>query len=263
MAQQQDMKIKIKDTLNENEKNTLQYLEEEAKNFENIDFSFPLDEENILYILGFDEDTLVSALSFYLIDKENTLFHCIGATLPTYRKQGCFTQLYREGVSYLETQYQKPLQIEFLLDTACLSGKSTLQYLGAELLYAEMLMNKSLDKEDISLISDKISSINFEIDYEDDEDIYLLYADDENIGEFRLIENGESIYFFAFQIYEKFQNQGLGKSSFAYILTYIYESGCSHILLEVRGDNTKAIHIYERFGFQRMTEVEVYHLNII
>lgn len=256
----QDMRIEVKYALNKEEHDALQNLEDTAKIFENIEFSFPREDEDVLYLLGFYNDILISALSFYLIDAENALFHCIGATLPRYRKRGCFKQLYQTGISHLQAQYMLPLQIEFLLDTACISGKNALVHMGAEILYTEILMDKSLEVADIAKIKDRISEYSLDIEYDDEEDIYIIYADDEHIGEFRFIENGESIYFFAFQIYDEFQNHGYGKSSFAYILKYIYESGYSHILLEVRGDNAKAIHIYESFEFQIMTKIEAYHL---
>lgn len=58
-----------------------------------------------------------------------------------------------------------------------------------------------------------------------------------------------------------YQGQGFGKIILEYIFDYLRKQNCQDITLEVRISNTKAIKLYERFGFEIVSIRKKYYEN--
>ena len=56
-----------------------------------------------------------------------------------------------------------------------------------------------------------------------------------------------------------FQKQGIGSKLFQFILDYASEHGANRVLLEVRTNNSGAIEMYKKFGFEIVAERPNYY----
>ena len=48
------------------------------------------------------------------------------------------------------------------------------------------------------------------------------------------------------------QNRGLGKTALSLLIQWLFQSGCSKIVLDTNLTNTRAQHVYESIGFQKL-----------
>ncbi len=58
------------------------------------------------------------------------------------------------------------------------------------------------------------------------------------------------------------QNKGIGKKLLNYAIINAYKDGCKNVVLEVRRDNVKAIHLYESFGFKVISTRKQYYKDL-
>lgn len=78
-----------------------------------------------------------------------------------------------------------------------------------------------------------------------DKSHYGIYHDNTEIGHIRYYSSIKKISYFV--IYEEYQNKGYGQQALTQFLTLISERP---IQLEVALENKRAIHIYQKFGFE-------------
>ncbi len=56
-----------------------------------------------------------------------------------------------------------------------------------------------------------------------------------------------------------YQGRGLAAGMLTMVTDVARAAGCSHMILEVRADNSRAIALYERFGFERISQRPRYY----
>ncbi len=92
-------------------------------------------------------------------------------------------------------------------------------------------------------------------------DIFVLFEDSRLLGELHVMYQsednqtailGKRAYLFAFRIHEDFQCRGLGKYLMKSVIDYLEEKGYSEFTIGVEDDNVRAIHVYEKFGFDEI-----------
>jgi len=49
-----------------------------------------------------------------------------------------------------------------------------------------------------------------------------------------------------------FQEKGIGRIALSLLIQYLFDSGCTKIVLDTNLNNTRAQHVYEKLGFQRL-----------
>lgn len=78
-------------------------------------------------------------------------------------------------------------------------------------------------------------------------ELHAMYeSDDENFA-----VRGRRAYMFAFRVREDFQNKGYGTYLLKEVLTTLKENGYSEFTVGVEDDNLRAIHMYQRMGFNQ------------
>ncbi len=97
--------------------------------------------------------------------------------------------------------------------------------------------------------------------YEEEDNIFYIYYKDEEIGSFSFytfnFDTGD-IYFHSFNIYDEYQNKGLGKLSMRAILLFLKNIGKTKIHLQLLLENTPAYKIYTDLGFSISSEISYY-----
>lgn len=92
-------------------------------------------------------------------------------------------------------------------------------------------------------------------------DIFVLFEDGELIGELRVKYRdddeeeaavfGRRALLFAFRIKERFQGSGYGQHLMKYVLNTLEEKGYTEMSIGVETENSRAYHIYQKYGFTK------------
>ena len=110
-------------------------------------------------------------------------------------------------------------------------------------------------------VNNKHKEVVTNVKEEEEDNIFYIYYKDEEIGSFSFytfnFDIGD-IYFHSFNIYEEFQNKGLGKLSMRAILLFLENIGKTKIHLQLLLENTPAYKIYKDLGFSISSEISYY-----
>ncbi|MBN3490988.1 ribosomal protein S18-alanine N-acetyltransferase [Acholeplasma equirhinis] len=89
--------------------------------------------------------------------------------------------------------------------------------------------------------------------------IFVYEQDGKIIGymSYRQIDSNADIM--NFLVDEPYQNQGIGKEIFKFVLEEMKNDGCETIILEVRKSNQRAIYFYESFGGKVIRTIPNYY----
>ena len=111
-------------------------LQETCNEYDQISFSFPLEEESICCLL-YENERLLSALIAFFTDSDT--MECYGCTLPGERQKGYFTSLLKGLVNdYPDCDFIFPVYEN------CRDGIKTLQAMEASFCYTEHFMERSI-----------------------------------------------------------------------------------------------------------------------
>ena len=92
---------------------------------------------------------------------------------------------------------------------------------------------------------------------------YLVYLkDNEVIGFLNYYLIYDRIEIGNFNVLENYQNEHIGSSILEKLIEIGYEKKLKNITLEVRIDNKKAIYLYEKYGFKRVSVRKNYYQGI-
>lgn len=80
-----------------------------------------------------------------------------------------------------------------------------------------------------------------------------VYFEDEVLGYISYSFDGEIVEILNFCVTNKKQNQGIGKKLLSYLFEQMISLGAKTSILEVREDNVRAIHVYESFGYKKIS----------
>lgn len=81
------------------------------------------------------------------------------------------------------------------------------------------------------------------------------------IGYFGILIILDECQIYNIAIAEEEQNNGYGKKIMRFILDYCVNHKVSYITLEVREYNFKAIYLYDKFGFKKVSRIRDYYSN--
>ena len=83
--------------------------------------------------------------------------------------------------------------------------------------------------------------------WDEDRIIYFAY-NNKTMGEFTIMRDGDERYIYNLEIYEEYRNQGYGNLMIAEIVE-LYNNTPYPLTLAVAIDNSKALHLYKKYGF--------------
>ncbi len=86
-----------------------------------------------------------------------------------------------------------------------------------------------------------------------------VYEDNEVLGYISYTFDGDILEILNFCVSKKNQNQGIGKQLLSKLLLDMQLSGAKSSILEVREDNIRAIHVYESFGYKKISVRKNYY----
>lgn len=92
---------------------------------------------------------------------------------------------------------------------------------------------------------------------------YLIYLiDNKIVGFINYYQIYERIEIVNFNVLEYFQNKHIGSLLLKKIINIAEENDSKNITLEVRIDNQKAIYLYEKFGFKKVSIRKKYYNDV-
>ena len=87
-----------------------------------------------------------------------------------------------------------------------------------------------------------------------DQLLWGLYEEEQYVGwvwiNLNFKARVKSAFVYEFRIFDEHQNQGYGKKALALISTALKEKEIKHLYLHVFGSNQKALHLYQKNGFE-------------
>lgn len=209
-------------------------------------------EDGLEYFLYYDHGHLRSML--FLFFPHETVCECCAFTHPAFRRKGYFTALLEEALNFMETyENSHGFQADFcfLSDRRSPDAAAVLQTLGATYWYEEYGMERTLPAFLGSFQSDLI--------IEDAKDgLYTASLNGCIIGVCMVIPNGESVYFYGFEIKEAYRRKGHGLA-FLFGMLSLLAADYRRITLQVSDQNTAALSLYKKTGFT-ITETLSYYL---
>ena len=190
----------------------------------------------------------MSVLALFEID--NNIYEIIAFTDTANRKKGYFKAV----LDYLYNDLKAGTELSFICERNYSPAIECAKRLSFDYECTETMMEL-----DLSTYSDnEIPDIDI---YDEDNDIFYIYYKDEEIGSFSFYTFSFDvcdIYFHSFNIYEDFQNKGLGKLSMIAILLFLQNIGKTKIHLQLLLENTPAYKIYKDLGFSISSEISYY-----
>ena len=213
---------------------------------------FDFSDERCVYYLCYKGENLMSVLALFEID--DNIYEIIAFTDTANRKKGYFKAL----LNYLYTDLKTGTELSFICERNFSPAIECAKRLSFDYECTETMMEL-----DLSTYSDNaIPDIDI---YEEEDNIFYIYYKDEEIGSFSFytfnFDTGD-IYFHSFNIYEEYQNKGLGKLSMRAILLFLKDLGKTKIHLQLLLENTPAYKIYTDLGFSISSEIS-YHKKVI
>lgn len=249
--------------LDETQTNSLLHLQEVCRNHDNISLTFPMDEDCIYYLLC-DEDVLLSALCAFF--NENGDCECSAFTLPSRRKQGCFTRLLKELL-----KESGDSDLIFSAEETCQDTVLTLEALEASLWYREHLMELTASDFPQSVLAKSkktalasgltmkttIAPSGFQGPVQ-----YKFFKDNAPIGSCYLDARKERAYFYGLEIREELRGNGLGSACLSIFLDALFkqpeEKRPEKLFLQVSGLNEPAMALYTKAGFHITESLSYY-----
>ena len=239
--------IKTRD-LSEDMINQINSIVEAQDKEHHLPLYFDFNDERCVYYLCYKDKNLMSVLALFEID--NNIYEIIAFTDTANRKKGYFKAL----LNFLYTDLKNGTELSFICERNFLPAIECAKKLSFDYDSTETMMELDLS----TYQGDEIPDIDI---YEEDNDIFYIYYKDEEIGSFSFYTFSFDIcdiYFHSFNIYEDFQNKGLGKLSMRAILLFLKDMGKTKIHLQLLLENTPAYKIYKDLGFSISSEISYY-----
>ena len=239
--------IKTRD-LSEDMINQINSIVEAQDKEHHLPLYFDFSDERCVYYLCYKGENLMSVFALFEID--DNIYEVIAFTDTANRKKGYFKAL----LNYLYTDLKTGTELSFICERNFLPAIECAKKLSFEYNCTETMMELDLS----TYQGDEIPDINI---YEEEDNIFYIYYKDGEIGSFGFYTfNFDTcdIYFHSFNIYEEYQNKGLGKLSMRAILLFLKNIGKTKIHLQLLLENTPAYKIYKDLGFSISSEISYY-----
>ena len=221
------MTIEIKNNIQETEYSKVMYLADLC----NYD-AYTGDEESTedYFVLAYEDDMPVGFLSCFA----GTVYEVSGVVHPAFRKRGIFTRMLNE----LRSQIQSD-KIIFCGKDKYIGFKECAAHFGATLSYHEYLMQ----------FAGQYTPYESDLDYDREDDEFIFYADDKEIGSCHVYEEGTQATIYDVFVYEEERGKGYGKAIINEVLRVLVKTH-QRLLLQVSERNESAFHIYRDCGFE-------------
>lgn len=270
-----DILINFTNTLNENQLKQINLAIEACAKNDNYIYECPTDsslnnEDLPCFFIAYHGDIIISFICVYSPDNEFSSLY--GFTIPQYRNQGIFSYLLGTLLTHY-TSINNPIHkleqfnIPIYADNFTDKIKNILNHLGFNHFTNELLMCKNICKvsnndsnkninKDFSVISNKHLSLEFEHNQYGNE--YSLWKDDIYLGGCLIDYSGKTVTLYEFGIIDEYQGKGYGKILLNLIINDLILKSYKKIILQVSGDNKKAISLYLGCGFKITSELRYY-----
>jgi len=105
-------------------------------------------------------------------------------------------------------------------------------------------------------VIDFMSHCNWFTSLSSNDYVYIIYVDDDRIGTISLIKNNGGATLGRFIIDKNYRNKGFGTMAIEEFKSLCKMHNLSYICLEVKSDNTEAISLYKKCGFETVNDCD-------
>lgn len=205
-----------------------------------LNTAFPVDDVELFAI--FELDGAIRSAAAFLQEGDET-YECYAFTDPDYRRQGLFTELLEQAIEAL------PEDTEFLFytDGSDPDTMAVLDTMEAERILEEHMMEIHLSQWVPGNHESCENPLNMTLTTVDDT-LTRRYTD--SYGSVNISVFSSYYYLYGLEIHEDYRGQGHGNR----LLTRVLDDLASHaplpLRLQVSGENTPAVSLYKKTGFQ-------------
>lgn len=237
------MNITAVSALNSSQKEEICAVLSACKEKEALSLSFPFGEE-ALYVLVSDGACVRTAAAFLF--EEEGVYECAAFTHPDFRGRGFFSAALEAGLSMLPEE----AEILFMADGRCQDTLQVLEYMGAELVSEEYMMELAPPAAGALGDAYTLGGLTME-ETQIDGTRTFIFSD--AFGALNISVCDSHYYLYGFEIHEDFRGKGHGKALLRKVLHFLSSHKNMPVTLQVSGSNCPAVSLYEKTGF-RITE---------
>ncbi|WP_249870657.1 GNAT family N-acetyltransferase [Oceanobacillus saliphilus] len=235
-----------------------------------------VDEENDFFYL--DNGKLIAFLGLYGF---GTKVELCGMVHPAYRRRGIFSDLFSKALYRCKDSHYREILLnapgnsntakEFLDSVTCeyafteyqlqwekieLSGMDDI-HVRPSVSHEDRNAEIQLDVHCFGFSEDESKAYNNRIRLEEEQQFYIIEADDKTVGKIRVAHEALEAWIYGFAILPEYQGRGYGRKALKKTVMKEYESGYP-IFLEVEATNSHALGLYESSGFRKIYAQDYY-----
>lgn len=256
------MNIKPVSILNEKQQSDILALHKICVDFDQHEIPFYAEnEESFLsiprfYLCSLGDGTLVGYLSLYDLDEHHAYVYAF--VHPEHRRKQIFSSLF----GCLQEQMVDELHLSFPVSPKNSTALFVLSHIGYVLTESEYTMecNKfsvhpSFSQDDLLVDCEEASTLS------ESTLTYSLYKGKEEcfIGELQIYVRAACATIYNVEIQKENRSQGYGSYLLSYVLNDLFLSGkADRSLLQVSGKNLPALHLYQKYGFHVLEQLDYY-----
>jgi N-acetylglutamate synthase-like GNAT family acetyltransferase len=199
------------------------------------------------FFLMYKGNTLVSFLSVFIPNDQECEIYA--NTLPRFRKEGCFRQLYEMAAVQIKNYGIK--KIYFVMEPGCISGGHALTKLGARLEVSEYLMsyNTRIEPKPLGILELKSTKT-------ENGELIETYREDTKVGEISLDIEKNVATIYGVEVLPEYRGRRFGVETLLLTIKHLLDEGCCKIILNVSSSNKIAYRMYSHHGFVHVEQID-------
>jgi len=261
------MDIRIRHELTSEEIPAVQKLVKACEEKEPLTLSFPYEDRDTQYFLGYEDGLLVSVM--VLCELDENVYESIAWTLPEYRKKGCFREMWEKASRILRNGLfpDEKVRVHFVCDHMSPAAEHVIRSLNANLLSEEYQMSVALKGK--NTLPDNAGSEFTCLLLREEADSTRRYAvtfkdssDSRPVLTFSVIPDRQKTgcYLYEFVVRKDLRNQKYGTRIFPLVLNQLKEEGFDVLSLQVSSHNVPALRLYKNAGLSADVTLTYYEL---
>ena len=205
------------------------------------DFEMNIVKTHCIY-LTLNNDNVIGILSVFTPSGNECWIYSL--VEPSHRHKGVFSNMYNSFLSD-----NADADIIFPISYRNDDVVSILNHYGYTSQNTEYIMKYTLHKDSSNILS--VIKNDMELEYEENEvgNEFSLWQKDEYIGGCLIDTDSSTATIYEFGIKDEYQGKGYGKAGLNLILNELTNMNFSSVILQVNGENTKALNLYKAQGF--------------
>jgi ribosomal protein S18 acetylase RimI-like enzyme len=226
--------------------------------------TYPLDDEDTLHIIGYDDaGEPAAAIGMYHISEYS--YEAVAFTVPGHRRSGYFKALFAKAQKLLYALHHRQVSITWVTDENSPTAGKAARRIKAKRQSIELQMSLHMNNQ---YYADRLAGIpprEFRfVPATPTNLVYRVMQSGRTLAVFSLMlyDSSKKAYLYSFEVDRTLRGHGIGSRVFPHILKLAYEKGYTTISLQVSETNKAAYRIYRHAGMKVITRLGYYKMTV-